>query len=665
MNANKININKIKISIIFVLFLYSNRKIILIVPLFDNPLVSIIIPVHNKFLFTFHCISSILNCIDIVPYEIILANDVSTDETQFIDKYIKNINIINNDKKYNFLLNCNRASKYAKGKYIIFLNNDTQVNKEWLISLFKLIESDNNIGMVGSKLIYPNGKLQEAGGIVYNNAECANYGHGDNPNLPQYNYVKEVDYISGASIMIRKSIFQKLRGFDERFCPAYYEDTDLAFQVRKYGYKVMYQPKSVVIHYEGISNGKDLRSSIKKYQNINKLKFKDKWKTELKLQKESKNLILARDRAYNKTKILVIESHVPTYDKDAGSRCTFMYLNLFSEIGFQVTFFGIDFKKLEPYTSMLQQKGIEILYGKVFKNNLEIWLSKNLKNFKYVYFQRADVTKQYIDLIMKYFSGKIIYFAHDLSYIRFYREYLVTNEKQYLTLSRKYEKIENEIIPKCDIIHVVGDYELNILKQKYENKTIRNIPLYIFDNQLINIEKDFSKRKDIIFVGGFMHYPNVDAVLWFSKEIYPKIIETFPDIIWYIVGGKANNKIKKLESKNIKIKGILSDNELHILYQKCRIAIAPLRIGAGVKGKIIEAAYNQIPIVTTSIGAEGLDNSTGVFIIEDNAKKLSEIICKLYKDFKKLKEMSDASIKFIEKYFSKQRAKDVIFKDIK
>ena len=101
--------------------------------------------VHNKFLFTFHCISSILNCIDVVPYEIILANDMSIDETQFIDKYIKNINIINNDKKYNFILNCNRASKYAKGKYIIFLNNDTKVNKEWLISLFKLIESDNNI----------------------------------------------------------------------------------------------------------------------------------------------------------------------------------------------------------------------------------------------------------------------------------------------------------------------------------------------------------------------------------------------------------------------------------------------------------------------------------------------------------------------------------------
>ena len=145
---------------------------------------------------------------------------------------------------------------------------------------------------------------------------------------------------------------------------------------------------------------------------------------------------------------------------------------------------------------------------------------------------------------MKYFTGKFIYFAHDFGYICFYREYSVIKEKQYLTLSQKYEKIENEIISKCDIIQVVGDCEFNIIKQKYENKTIRNFLLYIFDNKLTNIEKDFYERKNIIFVGGFMHYPNVDAVLWLAQEIYPTIIETFPGVIMCIFGGKVNNKIK-------------------------------------------------------------------------------------------------------------------------
>ena len=112
--------------------------------------------------------------------------------------------------------------------------------------------------MVGSKVIYPNGKLQEAGGIVWNNGDCSNYGRGKTLDMPEYNYVKEVDYISGTSILIRKSVWEKIGGFDKRYFPAYYEDTDFAFELRRFGYKVMFQPKSVVEHYEGISNGKNL-----------------------------------------------------------------------------------------------------------------------------------------------------------------------------------------------------------------------------------------------------------------------------------------------------------------------------------------------------------------------------------------------------------------------
>ena len=226
------------------------------------------------------------------------------------------------------------------------------------------------------------------------------------------------------------------------------------------------------------------------------------------------------------------------------------------------------------------------------------------------------------------------------------------------------KKIENKIFSEVDVIHVVGTYEYKILKEQYINKTIRNIPLYIYANQLKNIEKDFSKRKDLIFVGGFEHSPNFDGVIWFSKEVYPIIVEKFPDMIWHIISSHTNKIIKKLESKNIKIEGHLSDDNLHLLYQKCRIAIAPLRFGAGVKGKVVEAAYNQIPMVTTSIGGEGLDYSIGAFIMEDNPKKMAEIICKLYNDYSKLKQMSDSGKVLIDSYFSKDKAKEIISLDI-
>lgn len=262
------------------------------------------------------------------------------------------------------------------------------------------------------------------------------------------------------------------------------------------------------------------------------------------------------------------------------------------------------------------------------EKNIKNWLKTNIKYYKFVYLQRPKIAKKYYYLIRQNFSGKIFYFAHDLHYIRLFRQYKITHDEDKLKQSKIFKKIEMEIFSKVDVIHVVGNYEYQILKEKFNKKIIRNIPLYIYDKLLSNVEKDFSKRKDLIFVGGFSHSPNKDAVLWFAKYIYPKIVDRFQDMIWHIVGSNIPDKIKKLESKNIKIEGFLSDEDLYSLYQKCRIAIVPLRFGAGVKGKIVEAAYNQIPIVTTSIGGEGLDNSFGAFIMEDDAEKMSEIIIK-------------------------------------
>ena len=655
-------INKIHKLFIIIFFFLIKKNIILKIPLFYKPLVSIIIPVHNNFRYTYNCISSILKARPIVPYEIIIGNDMSKNSAKIIEKYVKNIIVYNNNNKNNYFMTCNEVAQFSRGKYILFLNNDTKVHKEWLISLLKLIESDKKIGMVGSKLIFPNGKIQEAGGIVWNNGEYFRFGNGYFFDLPEFNYVKEVDYISGVSILIRKSIWDKIGGFDKRYIPAFYGDIDFAFELRKNGYKVMYQPKSVVEYDEKISKRNNLSSGIKKYQIINKKKFVEKWKNDLKYQKEQGNNFLSRDRGNNR--IFVIDSIIPSYNKNAGFRCTFMYLNLFKEIGLQVTFLPNDFQKVEPYTTILQQKGIEVLYGDWYQKNIENWLKNNLKYFNYVYLQRPEIGQKYIDLIRQYFSRKIFYFAHDMHYIRLSREYNITHDEKKLELSKMLKKIEMDIFSKVDIIHVVGNYEYQILKEKFDKKIIRNIPIYIYDKQLSNIEKDFSKRKDLIFVGGFLHSPNKDAVLWFSQYIYPKIVDRFQDMIWHIVGSNIPDEIIKLESKNIKIEGFLSDEDLYSLYQKCRIAIVPLRFGAGVKGKIVEAAYNQIPIVTTSIGGEGLDNSLGAFIIEDDAEKMAEIIIKLYVDYSKLKQMSDSGKKFIETYFSINRAKEIIMKDI-
>lgn len=633
---------------------------------YNDPLVSIIIPVYNQFDYTYNCLKSILNnTIDDISYEIIIANDCSTDLTKDISKIVKGITVINNESNLKFLLNCNNASKYAKGKYILFLNNDTQVQEHWLKPLVDLIRSNDDIGMVGSQLLYPDGLLQEAGGIVWKDGSAWNYGNRESPNLAEFNYVKQVDYISGASIMIKHVLWNEIGGFDTRFVPGYYEDTDLAFEVRKHGFKVMYQPLSKVVHFEGTSNGTDINSGLKAYQVENGKKFYDKWKDVLERDHfdNGKNLYLAKDRGQTRKQILIIDHYVPNYDKDAGGKCTYMYIKMFLEKGMKVTFIGDNYFKHEPYSTELNQLGVEILYGNYYYLNYEEWLKNNLKYFDYVYLQRPHISIKYIDIIKKYFNGKIFYFAHDLHHVRLYRQYLTDHDENVLQESKYWEKVEMKLFGLADVGHVVGSYEQKIMQEKFPNKPIRNIPLYIYD-QVPNVEKDFSKRKDIMFVGGFQHAPNEDAVLWFSKNVFNKIVNKIPDIKWHIVGSKVTLPVQALASKNIIIDGFLSDEELRDLYNLCRISVVPLRYGAGVKGKILEAAYYQIPVVTTTVGEEGIDATINAFKVEDDADKMANLIIDLYNDLDRLVQMSDNGRKLIEKYYTKQSAIDVLAQDI-
>jgi glycosyltransferase involved in cell wall biosynthesis len=267
-------------------------------------------------------------------------------------------------------------------------------------------------------------------------------------------------------------------------------------------------------------------------------------------------------------------------------------------------------------------------------------------------------------LIRKHSNAKIIYFGHDLHYLREYRQYEIEKDPAILKSSNDWKKREFDLFNKADVIHVVGSYEQGILQQEFPNKPVRNIPVYIYDALKDSVNTDFKQRKDIIFVGGFGHPPNTDAVLWFAKEVFPSILDKYPDIKWYVVGSKVTDHVKALASDNIIITGFISDEELSDLYAKCRLAIVPLRVGAGVKGKVIEAVYNRIPLITTSIGAEGLSLKENAFIVSDGKDNMIRDINTLYENYEMLEQLSENSKAFIKNYFSVKTAKEVIAMDI-
>jgi GT2 family glycosyltransferase len=154
-----------------------------------------------------------------------------------------------------------------------------------LRALLRTFREHPDAGAVGGKLLYPDGRLQEAGSSVFSDGSAANFGRDDRViEAPAYNYLREVDYCSGALLATPRALFAEIGGFDKRYAPGYYEDTDYCFEVRKHGYRVYYQPESVVVHTEGGTGGTDLTSGAKRFQVVNHEKFARKWKDALRAQ---------------------------------------------------------------------------------------------------------------------------------------------------------------------------------------------------------------------------------------------------------------------------------------------------------------------------------------------------------------------------------------------
>lgn len=634
-------------------------------PRTSQPLVSIIVPVFNHWQHTYTCLESVLKHTADIPYEVIIADDASSEDMELWDKYVKNIKLLRNKKNLGFLRNCNRAVKKVRGKYLVLLNNDTSVQAGWLAALVSLAEQDEKVGLVGSKLIYPDGRLQEAGGIIWRDGSGWNYGRGDDAAKPEYNYVKETDYCSAACVLIRKTAWQKAGGFDEQFAPAYYEDTDLAFRLRKLGYKVLYQPQAVVVHEEGISHSTDIQRGTKKYQAVNQKKFVQKWRTILRDHFASgKNVFQARDRSRQKKTILVIDHYVPHYDRDAGSRSTLHYLRLFLNMGLRVIFIGDNFFPHQPYTTHLEQLGIEVLYGPYYHKHWQQWIRENGQYLDYVLLNRPHIAEKYMHVLRKWSKTKILYYGHDLHSLRAERQYEVTQDRNILPDIPKIKQQEMQVFKEVDVIYYPSTVETALVQKMVPHKPARTIPVYFFDRTYKPL-KNFKDRQDLLFVGGFAHPANGDGITWFVQKILPLIHRRIPNLKLWVVGSHPPASIRKLHSRLVRVTGAVSQEELIGYYGQARVVVIPLRYGAGVKGKLLETLYYGVPVVTTDIGAEGVPAIAGRVQLVNGEERFAEEVIRLYQDAQLWQKYAKGGIQYIERYFSEKKARNIIAKDVK
>jgi len=619
----------------------------------DDPLVSIIIPAYNQFAYTFNCLESLsVNLSSDLAYEIIIVNDASTDETlEQLATLVKGIKVLTNAENSGFIRSCNYGASQAKGQYLYFLNNDTRILENCIESLLKLIVNNPQVGAVGSKLIYANSKQQEAGGIIWNSADGWNYGRLDSPEEPEYNYVRPVDYCSGASLLVPTELFKQLGGFSQDFIPAYYEDTDLCFAIRELGYQVLYQPQSNVIHYEGITSGTDLSSGIKQYQVINQTKFREKWSKVLTkhLDNDANNVPKAARRLQGKPTILVIDSYVPLYDRESGCVRLLNILKLLLNLGYSVIFFPDNGYPEQPYTSVLQQLGIEVIYGTPQRYNLEEKLIKYLPLIDGVWLCRPELCDKYMDLIRLKTKVPIIYDTIDLHFLRLKRQkdYLDPSYQNTSWSWETYQKLELNYANQAEATVVVTEDE----KQVLSSLGVKNVWVIpnIHEEIYLSEKVAFDQRSGLVFIGSYNHPPNIDAVKWLCLEIMPLVWASRPDITVNLLGSNLKDEVKELASDKVVVTGYVPEVEPY--FQKSRVFVAPLRFGAGMKGKIGQSLSLGLPTITTRIGAEGMgliDHQD--VLIADTAEEFAQAVIELYDNRELWQKLADNSLETIKRY---------------
>jgi len=283
-----------------------------------------------------------------------------------------------------------------------------------------------------------------------------------------------------------------------------------------------------------------------------------------------------------------------------------------------------------------------------------------------VYLNRPHIAAKYIDFMRTHTSLKIVFYGHDLHFLRLQREYELTGDVETLEQSRYWKSVEFGIMGKADMNYYPSQVEIDAIGNIDATVKAKAITAYVYDHfHEAADQEDFAKREGILFVGGFAHPPNKDGLMWFVKEVWPTVRMLKKDVKLYVVGSNADEEVKALghNDDGIIIKGFVSEEELENLYDSVRLVAVPLRYGAGVKGKTVEALYYGCPVITTSVGAEGIPEADKVMTIEDDGQDFAQKLADMYDNTKLLSRMSAAASEYIRTHNSIDAAWSIIKSD--
>ncbi|MEN1930039.1 glycosyltransferase [Luteimonas sp. MJ250] len=622
----------------------------------EQPVASIVIPVYGQFAHTLACLRALAAHPPAAAFEVIVVDDGSGDETPDLLPRIDGLRYHRRAGNGGFIAACNDGAALARGDVLVLLNNDTVPQPGWLDALLATFDTHPGTGLVGAQLLYPDGRLQEAGGVVFADGSAWNHGRFGDPADPRYAYVRDVDYASGAAIAIPRQLFLDLGGFDIRYAPAYYEDTDLAFAVRAAGRRVLYQPAARVVHDEGATSGTDIASGAKAGQVRNQAVFLAHRREALAgfgARAEPTPAILHRGQR----QVLVIDALTPQPDRDSGSLRLVNLMRLLRAEGAHVVFLPANRRYDGAYTDVLRELGVEA-WCAPHAARAPAWLAEHGPRFDVVVVCRHYVASEFLPLLRRHAPrARVVFDSIDLHYLREARSAEVTGDARLVQAAGRTRRQELAVIAAADTTLVVSAAEREVLAVDAPDARVEVLSNL---HSVAGPGLPFDQRRDLVFVGGFRHPPNVDAVRWFVGEALPRVRERLPDVRFHCIGGDVPPEIAALaDAPGVTVHGHMPDITPYM--DGCRLALAPLRYGAGVKGKVnLSMAHGQ-PVVATTCAVEGMHLADGRdVLVADDADAFADAVVRAYCDRGLWERLANNGLDNVARHFSADAAREVV-----
>lgn len=577
--------------------------------------VSLIVRARGDGEHALRCLSSLLGEVDFAETEIILEGDAPGSETnKLVSRCGDRVRL---------------GAAEARGEYLIFLEGDAAALSGWLEELVNTARSYHGAGAVGSLSLREDGRIGEAGSIVWRTGEVTRYGEGESPDDSRFNFAREVDCCAGAALLVRRDLFERLGGFDARYASSVYAFADICMGVRSSGYKVVYQPLARVVRREGageVDEGRDRET------------FREKWATAL--ERDHLPTGAGAEQEANRkwdVQVAVFDDLIPTPDRDAGSARMMFILRALSQWS-QPVFFTMGKRLWPEYEKLLWREGIETASALDYKRLLR------QRRFRAAVLSRPAVAGALLGPVRRAARGlKIVYDMLDVHHLRATREAALTGDARAAREAETLRQLETRLARAVDLLWCGSPPDQQIMARIAPGVPSVVVPTV---HELHGRGRPFAERAHLLFVGNFRHRPNVDAVHFLAREVLPLVRASLAGVELLVVGDNAPPEFEGYAEGGVRLLGYVPD--LAPVMDGCRVFVAPIRFGSGVNGKIGESLSYGLPAVTTTVGAEGW-NFTGdeQVLIEDAPEDFAAAVARLYTDAALWQRLADGGYRHI------------------